>query len=67
MELGRRLGVAPAAVALSYVLHQPSHVLAAFGTRSESHLTEALTSLDIELSSTDLAWLERGDAEPEAR
>ena len=59
-ELAEELGVAPAAVALSYVLHQPSHVLALVGTRSHTHLEEALSARQISLTEQQLRWLENG-------
>jgi aryl-alcohol dehydrogenase-like predicted oxidoreductase len=59
-ELAEELGVSPAAVALAYVLHQPPHVLAAVGTRSGTHLDEALSAREIRLTAEQLAWLESG-------
>ena len=62
-ELAEELGVSPAAVALSYVLHQPPHVLALVGTRSNGHLEEALSAREIRLTPGQLAWLETGSRE----
>ena len=59
-ELGDELGAAPASVALAYVLHQPSHVLALVGTRSRTHLEEALSACRITLTEGQLTWLETG-------
>jgi aryl-alcohol dehydrogenase-like predicted oxidoreductase len=59
-QLAEELQTAPAAVALAYVLHQPEHVLAVVGTRSEAHLEEALTARELRLSPEQLAWLETG-------
>jgi aryl-alcohol dehydrogenase-like predicted oxidoreductase len=56
-ELAARRGTSPTAVALAYVLHQPDHVLAVVGTRSEEHLDEALGAAAIELSGDELEWL----------
>jgi aryl-alcohol dehydrogenase-like predicted oxidoreductase len=49
-----------ASVALAYVLHQPPHVLAVVGTRSEAHLEEALSAREIRLTPDQLSWLEAG-------
>ncbi len=59
-ELAGRLGVSTPAVALAYVLHQPEHVMPVVGTLSEEHVDEALAAADIELTPSDLAWLEGG-------
>ncbi len=59
-ELAREFSVSPAAIALSYVLHQPPHVLAAVGTRSPAHLAEALSARQIRLTPQQLSWLETG-------
>jgi aryl-alcohol dehydrogenase-like predicted oxidoreductase len=59
-ELAKEFGVSPAAVALSYVLHQPPHVLAAVGTRSPAHLAEALSARHLRLTQQQLGWLETG-------
>ena len=49
------------AVALAYVLHQPENVLPVVGTLSEAHLDEALAAAELELSPSELGWLETGD------
>ena len=59
-ELGERLGSSPPAVALAYVLHQPSHVLPVVRTGSEAHLDETLAAAEIDLSGEELDWLETG-------
>ena len=59
-ELAGRLDTSPTAVALAYVLHQPEHVLAVVGTRSEEHLDEAVAAAALELSPDELEWLVRG-------
>jgi aryl-alcohol dehydrogenase-like predicted oxidoreductase len=59
-ELAEALGASPAAVALSYVLHQPPHVVALVGTRSQVHLEEALSARAIRLTPDQLSWLEDG-------
>ena len=56
-ELAARRGCSPSTVALAYVLHQP-HMRAVVGTRSESHLDEALAAATLELSPAELMWLE---------
>jgi aryl-alcohol dehydrogenase-like predicted oxidoreductase len=61
-ELAREAEVSPAAIALSYVLHQPPHVLAVVGTRSQAHLSEALSARHIGLTQQQLTWLETGDS-----
>jgi aryl-alcohol dehydrogenase-like predicted oxidoreductase len=59
-QLGERLGTSAPAIALAYVLHQPRHVRPVVGTRSETHLDEALAASAIRLDEADLAWLEGG-------
>ena len=59
-ELGERLGSSPAAVALAYVLHQPSHVLPVVRTGSEAHLDEMLAAAELRLGDEELRWLETG-------
>ena len=59
-ELAEELGTSATAVALAYVFHQPDYVLPIVGTRSEAHLAEALSASEIELSTTQLDWLENG-------
>ena len=44
----------------AYVLHQPEHVLAVVGTRSEEHLDEALAAAALEALLDELEWLARG-------
>jgi aryl-alcohol dehydrogenase-like predicted oxidoreductase len=57
-ELAEERGTTPTAVALAYVLHQPSHVLALVGTRSRAHLDELITATTLQLTPADLARLE---------
>jgi aryl-alcohol dehydrogenase-like predicted oxidoreductase len=59
-SLAERLGTSAPVIALAYVLHQPGHVLAVVGTRSEAHLDEVLGARAIRLSPDDVAWLESG-------
>ena len=58
--LAQRLGTTAPAVALAYVLHQPGHVRPVVGTRSATHLDEALGAAAIRLEPDDLVWLEDG-------
>ena len=57
-ELAQERGTTPTAVALAYVLHQPSHLLALVGTRSPAHLDELITATTLQLTPAELAWLE---------
>jgi aryl-alcohol dehydrogenase-like predicted oxidoreductase len=59
-DLGERLGSSPAAIALAYVLHRPSHVLPVVRTGSEAHLDEMLATTDLRLGDDELRWLETG-------
>jgi aryl-alcohol dehydrogenase-like predicted oxidoreductase len=63
-RLAGELGTSAAAVALAYVLHQPSYVLPAFGTTSESHLDDALAAADLALTPDQVGWLEQGARQP---
>ena len=57
-ELAQERGTTATAIALAYVLHQPSHVLALVGTRSAAHLDELIEATMLQLTAADLAWLE---------
>jgi aryl-alcohol dehydrogenase-like predicted oxidoreductase len=57
-ELAEERGTTPTAVALAYVLRQPSPVLALVGTRSEAHLDELIDAAELPLSPAQLAWLD---------
>jgi aryl-alcohol dehydrogenase-like predicted oxidoreductase len=59
-ELADELGTTATSVALAYVLHQPDHVLAAIGTRSEAHLEELVAATGVTLTAGQIAWLEGG-------
>jgi len=59
-ELAAKRGTTATAVALAYVLCQPSRVLALVGTRSEAHLEELLGAAALTLTPTELSWLEAG-------
>lgn len=56
-DLAGELGTTPTAVALAYVLAQPTHVLAAVGTTSAAHLDDAFAAAELELTPSQLAWL----------
>jgi aryl-alcohol dehydrogenase-like predicted oxidoreductase len=58
--LADELGTSTPAVALAYVFHQPEYVLPIVGTRSETHVDEALRAADIRLGPEQLRWLETG-------
>ncbi len=62
--LAEELGTTTPAVALAYVFHQPEYVRPAVGTRSETHLDQALAAADLRLSVDQLAWLEQGVRQP---
>jgi aryl-alcohol dehydrogenase-like predicted oxidoreductase len=51
-------GVAPAQIALAWVLHRPGVVAPIIGATKMPHLEEAIASLDIELSDEDMETLE---------
>lgn len=51
-------GVAPAALALAWVLHKGPHVIAIPGTRSALHMAENASAGDIVLTANDIAELE---------
>ena len=59
-QLAEEKGTTPTAVALAYVLGQSGEVLSVVGTRSEAHLAELLAATSIEVTPSELAWLERG-------
>jgi aryl-alcohol dehydrogenase-like predicted oxidoreductase len=58
--LAEQIGTSAAGVALAYVFHQPEYVCPIVGTRSETHLDEALRAADLQLTSEQIAWLEAG-------
>jgi aryl-alcohol dehydrogenase-like predicted oxidoreductase len=60
-ELGARLGLSTASVALAYVFSQPDYVMPCVGTRSEQHLDEALAAAEVRLDAEQVRWLETGD------
>jgi len=60
IELADRLGKSAHHVALAYVLAQPFPSIPLIGPRTLSELDDSLSALDIQLSLTDLTWLESG-------
>jgi len=57
-ELADEQAATPTAIALAYVLSQPSGPLALVGTRSGAHLDELIGATAIQLTPSDLARLE---------
>lgn len=57
IELARRKGVTPIAIAAAYVLHQPFPTFALIGPRFISETVSSLECLRVELTSRELAWL----------
>lgn len=56
-QLGEKLGVAPTAIALAYVLAQPFPTFPLIGPRSIEETRTSMLGLDITLSPEDVAWL----------
>ncbi len=56
-ELAARRGIAPAEVALAYVLCQPLNVYALIGPRTLEELRSSLGALEVSLSPDELRWL----------
>lgn len=57
-EQAEARNVTPTQLAFAWVLAQGEHIVPLIGTRSRKRLTEALGSLDIKLTPTDLAQIE---------
>ena len=57
-RLARRLGVPATAIALAWVLAQPTGVFAIIGPRHLSELRESVQALDLTLEADELAWLD---------
>ncbi|MBK8856158.1 MAG: aldo/keto reductase [Opitutaceae bacterium] len=57
IELARRKGVSPIAIAAAYVLHQPFPTFALIGPRFISETVSSLECLGVTLSARELAWL----------
>ncbi|ANN66652.1 aldo/keto reductase [Bordetella bronchialis] len=65
-QIGERHGIAPAAVALAWVLRQPG-VIAIPKTASPDHLRQNLACLDVRLDDRDLAELDQAFPPPKRR
>ncbi len=61
--LSAHLSCTPTQVALAYLMHQPFPVFPLFSTLKPDHLAEALSSVDVKLSDTDVRWLRDGTSE----
>jgi aryl-alcohol dehydrogenase-like predicted oxidoreductase len=57
-ELAEERGVKMAQIALAWLFHNPSVDTPIVGTTSVEHLEDAVEALDIDLSPSDLEWLE---------
>jgi aryl-alcohol dehydrogenase (NADP+) len=57
VEVARRRGVAPARVALAWLLHQPGVVAPIVGASKTHHLDDALAALELELDEAELETL----------
>lgn len=57
-EVAKRLGVAPAAVALAWVLAKPGITAPIVGATKMSHLDDAMSALDVTLDAETIAFLE---------
>ncbi|HEY5845872.1 MAG TPA: aldo/keto reductase [Microlunatus sp.] len=60
-ELGDTLGVAPTAIALAYVLHQPFPTFGLIGPRSIAETASSMAGLGVELSPREVSWLDLRD------
>ncbi|HEY5596716.1 MAG TPA: aldo/keto reductase [Candidatus Bipolaricaulota bacterium] len=58
MEVAKKKGVAPAQIALAWVLHQPGITSPIVGATKMAHLEEAVKALKIKLSKAECAYLE---------
>ncbi|HXW79165.1 MAG TPA: aldo/keto reductase [Acidimicrobiales bacterium] len=63
-RLAARLGCTPSQVALAWLLEQPVQVFAAVGTTKLEHLDECLGALDVQLTSSEIEWLNLERDEP---
>jgi 1-deoxyxylulose-5-phosphate synthase len=57
-EVAKRLGVAPAVVALAWLLAKPGVTAPIVGATKMSHLSDALSALDVALDTETIAFLE---------
>jgi len=58
-ELAAKSGVAPARMALAWLLHQPGVLAPIVGASKASHIEEAVAALDVRLDSETIARLEQ--------
>lgn len=58
MALANQLGVKPAQIALSWLLHKPAVNAPIVGVSRLTHLEEAVKSLDIKLNTAQMSMLE---------
>ena len=57
-ELGTELGVAPTAIALAYVLHQPFPTFPLIGPRTIAETSSSLAGVRVQLDPLQVAWLD---------
>jgi aryl-alcohol dehydrogenase-like predicted oxidoreductase len=60
-KLAAELGVAPTAIALAYVLHQPFPTFPLFGPRTIAETVSSMAALRIELTADQVRWLDLRD------
>lgn len=58
-QLAAEMGMPAARLALAWVLHRDSHVIAIPGTRSVGHFREMVSAAEVHLSADDMAEIER--------
>lgn len=58
VEVAQRKGVSPSQVAIAWLLHQPGVTSPIIGARKLDHLTDNLDSVNVDLTSDDLATLD---------
>ncbi|MBD2123629.1 aldo/keto reductase [Trichocoleus sp. FACHB-262] len=59
VELAKNRGVAPAQIALAWLLHQPGVTAPIIGASKLQHLEDAIAAIDLTLDATELAALEQ--------
>jgi aryl-alcohol dehydrogenase-like predicted oxidoreductase len=59
VELAKNRGVAPAQIALAWLLHQPGVTAPIIGASKLHHLEDAIAAIDLTLEATELAALEQ--------
>lgn len=59
IELAQTRGVAPAQIALAWLLHQPGVTAPIVGASKPKHLEDAIAAVDLQLSDDELAQLEQ--------